>query len=99
MDTFAYFVSFVLPLVVFFMGQFGNILGILVMLRKSLSKIGPQHMYRYMFIVDSLYLLVLLKSYFAISFRVSLFILRYYLVYFKGRTVKIENLKMSSFRY
>jgi hypothetical protein len=72
MNTFEYFVNYILPPFVFFIGQSGNAMGVFILMKKKLKKIGPRSMYRYLFVMDSLYLLFLLESYTAISFRVNI---------------------------
>lgn len=39
---------------ILFLGLFGNSIGLLVLLRKKLIKIGPRNVYRYLFLVDLL---------------------------------------------
>lgn len=41
----------------FFLGTFGNTLGYVVMLRKKMTKIGAKHIYRYLFITDTVFML------------------------------------------
>ena len=45
-------------------GIFGNGIGLLVFSRKSMSKIGPIHAYRYLLIADSAYLIQMFDPYF-----------------------------------
>lgn len=72
MDSFTYFVIYVFAPVILVLGHTGNTTGIILMMSKKLKKIGPRSMYCYLFAIDSLYLMVLLKSYLAITFNVKL---------------------------
>jgi len=50
------------PLILFF-GLFGNIIGLVVLSRKNLTKIGPIHVYRFLLSIDSIYLVLVIKNY------------------------------------
>ncbi len=75
-SDFEYFVFFIFPIVVLFLGLFGNISGfILLTIRKKLSELGPVNTYRYLFITDCICLIILMaNNYFvnAFSFGFSL---------------------------
>ena len=50
------------PLVVLF-GLYGNLIGLVIMARKAIRKIGPLYIYRFLFIVDTLCLTQCLVAY------------------------------------
>jgi len=51
-----FFLNNVLPPIIIFLGFFGNTMGIIVIAKKNLNKIGPVLMYNFLFISDTLYL-------------------------------------------
>ena len=55
-------VYFIIPSIIFLFGMTGNFLGLLVLKSRSLRKIGPIHMYRILFITDTIYLMSILKT-------------------------------------
>ena len=57
MTAFEFFYIYVLPLIILILGLFGNTLGIIVIGRKKLDKIGPVLIYKLLFASDSLYLI------------------------------------------
>ena len=48
---FQFFVKNVFPILIIVLGTVDNILGLLVLNRKKLKKIGPVEMYKYLFVV------------------------------------------------
>ena len=63
-----YFVYYVLPIIIFTLGLFGNIIGFIVLIkRKKLLSNGTRKMYIYLFIIDTIYLIGLLIDYIEIS--------------------------------
>ena len=57
MTAFEFFYIYVLPLIILILGLFGNTLGIIVIGRKKLDKIGPVLIYKLLFVSDLLYLI------------------------------------------
>lgn len=71
-DTFfEYFVFYLSAPTILLLGLLGNLMGLLVLLRKQLKKLGPQNMYRYLFVYDSIALLSLLKLYLLQTFNID----------------------------
>ena len=60
-NEFEYFVDYVLPLLVLTLGCIGNTFGLIVLSKKNMKKIGPLNMYKYMFIVDMVHLLITIR--------------------------------------
>lgn len=63
-NSIEFFVHFISAPVVLILGLFGNTMGLIVLYRKNLIKFGPIDVYKYLFIVDSTYLLTILNFYF-----------------------------------
>lgn len=63
MDALSSFAYYVFPLIVLIGGTFGNILGIVVLSRKPMNKIGPRQMYIFSFISDILILILVIVNY------------------------------------
>ena len=59
-----FFVYYIMIPLAQLIGIFGNGIGLLVFSRKSMSKIGPIHAYRYLLIADSAYLIQMFDPYF-----------------------------------
>ena len=51
-----FFVKYVLPVMILVFGLFGNTMGIIVVSRKNLKKIGPVLIYKFLFLSDSVYI-------------------------------------------
>ena len=60
---FEFFIYIILPPLILFFGLFGNIIGLVVLSRKNLTKIGPIHVYRFLLSIDSIYLVLVIKNY------------------------------------
>jgi hypothetical protein len=60
---FEYFINMIFPPLFLFFGLFGNIIGLIVLSRKKLAKIGPVHVYRILLSIDSIYLVLVIKNY------------------------------------
>ena len=58
-----YFVYFILPPAILFLGLFGNTMGFLVLFRQKLDKIGPGIIYKFLFFMDTIYLLEIIPKY------------------------------------
>ena len=56
---FEQFVYFIMPFMIIFFGLIGNLLGLITLGKRKQedSEIGPIHMYRFLFIIDSVILL------------------------------------------
>jgi len=64
MDRIKLFVYYILPILVIFFGLVGNFLGIFMFAkRKELKKLGPKHMYMYLFSTDTILLVQLIINY------------------------------------
>lgn len=68
MIDFKFFLYSIYPPTILVIGFLGNLMGILVMSRKKLVKIGPRNIYRYLFLTDSVYLIMILEPYFETEF-------------------------------
>lgn len=69
-----FFIYFIFPQLIFFIGIIGNLLGLMVMVMSSkrLEKMGPRYIFRYLLIIDSIYLLTYLKSNLQTGFGIDL---------------------------
>jgi hypothetical protein len=57
MFWYEFFVYKLMQPIVFLVGLTGNIIGLIIFLRKKMVKVGPVHMYRILFVIDTLFLL------------------------------------------
>jgi hypothetical protein len=57
MFWYEFFVYNLMQPIIFFGGIAGNIIGLVIFLRKKMVKVGPVHMYRILFVIDTLFLL------------------------------------------
>ena len=64
-----YFVQYLMAPIILSLGLIGNTLGFTVFATKSMQKIGPPHMYTYLFATDTLYLICIVVNY--LSFGLS----------------------------
>jgi len=71
MTDFEFFYIYVLPLLIIFLGLLGNTLGMIVVGRKKLDKIGPVLIYKLLFAFDSLYLISKYIYLFLLSLRLT----------------------------
>ena len=67
-----FFVYYLMPYLIFFFGLLGNILGLVLLTRDRLYKIGPLNIYRYLFVFDSIYLMNTVKTTLQIGFDIDL---------------------------
>jgi hypothetical protein len=67
-----FFISYLFPLLVLLFGLIGNILGLIILLNKDLTNIGPRDTYRYLLISDSIYLLQIIVSNLEYSYDLNL---------------------------
>ena len=51
-----YFVQYLMAPIILIIGLIGNTFGLTVLLRKNMINVGPRNMYRYLFILDTSYL-------------------------------------------
>ncbi len=66
--NFEYFVYIIFGPLVLFLGLLGNVLGLVVLRRKNLEKLGPKRMYQYLFKIDLICLLIVLNNHLVQSF-------------------------------
>ena len=59
-----FFVYYLITPIALSLGFFGNTVGILVLMRKKMEKIGPVYIYRFMFISDSIFMLQMINPLF-----------------------------------
>jgi len=76
---FEYFTYYIMAPFIFSIGLLGNICGIIVISKKNLEKIGPIHMYKYLFISDTVYLMFMPVNYFGYGFSYDLTIISKYI--------------------
>lgn len=72
MNEFQIFIKFILPPIILFLGLIGNSIGFIVLLNKKLRKLGPLIIYKYLLLIDSLYLIQIVVTYFELTFGYSL---------------------------
>jgi hypothetical protein len=65
-----FFTNYILPPMIAIFGFIGNTLGLIVVSKKDLKKIGPVLIYKFLFISDSIYLSIII--YFCINLIVIL---------------------------
>lgn len=70
-NDFYFFVYYLFALIVLVFGTIGNISALLVLSRKRLNKFGPLIIYRFLFIVDGIYLLLILTNYLSTSYGIT----------------------------
>jgi hypothetical protein len=71
-DDFLYFVKYIFPLAILVFGLIGNTLGVIVLCKKDLKKIGPRNIYIFLFLSDSFYLLQIIETYFSLTHKLNL---------------------------
>jgi len=59
-----FFTNYILPPVIVIFGFIGNTLGLIVVSKKELKKIGPVLIYKFLFISDSIYLSIILDFFY-----------------------------------
>jgi hypothetical protein len=67
---FEYFVNIIFPPLILLFGLFGNIIGLVVLSRKNLTKIGPVHVYRLLLTIDSVFLNLVVQKYLQFGFNI-----------------------------
>ena len=63
-----FFVEFLFAPIILLLGHFGNLFGLIVIGRKKLDKIGPVLIYKFLFIMDSIYLSIFIINLTNINF-------------------------------
>jgi len=72
-SNFEFFVYFIFPLVILFFGLIGNSIGLMTIIkRKKLDETGPTHIYKYIFIVDTIFLLTIINYYCVNAFSIGI---------------------------
>jgi hypothetical protein len=59
-----FFTNYILPPMIVIFGFIGNTLGLIVVSKKELKKIGPVLIYKFLFISDSIYLSIILDFFY-----------------------------------
>ncbi len=72
MDSFEYFSNYVLPGLILFFGLVGNPLGFKVMERHKMLEIGPRNIYKYLFIMDTIYLVQIIVTSLQLSYQINI---------------------------
>ncbi len=70
-SNFEYFVYIIFGPIVLFLGLFGNVMGLVVLKGKQLNKLGPKQMYKYLFIINLLALLIILNNHLTQSYDIG----------------------------
>ena len=65
-----YFINMILPALILLFGLFGNIIGLVALSRKNLTKIGPVHVYRLLLTIDSVFLNLVVQKYLQFGFNI-----------------------------
>lgn len=71
-EDFMFFINYIFPPLILVLGLIGNSLGIVIVLRKNLRKIGPIHIYCYMFASDTAYLVQIVITYLYYSYDIHI---------------------------
>jgi len=75
-DYFSFFINYIFPSLVFLLGLFGNIFGLITLSNKAMEDIGTKLTFQYMFISDSVFLFpFIILSFVQFNFNINLFIL------------------------
>lgn len=72
LESLIYFVKFLMAPIILSLGLVGNQIGFIVLTRKNIRRIGPRNMYRYLFVSDTLYLLLIIVNYLGNGFVIDL---------------------------
>jgi len=62
MDFFDYFSNYIFPPLILCFGLIGNFLGFKTMLRPKMLEIGPRNTYKFLFIMDAIYLVQIIVT-------------------------------------
>jgi hypothetical protein len=71
MDSFEYFSFYIFPIIILAIGFVGNYLGFKTMQRPKMIEIGPRNTYKYLFISDTIYLVLIVGTYLQYSFNID----------------------------
>jgi len=72
MDSFEYFFNYILPGLILVLGLFGNSLGFNVMERPKMLEIGPRNAYKYLFIMDTIFLIQIIVTNLQLSYQIDI---------------------------
>ena len=66
--AFDFFINYVFAPVILLIGLFGNIMGLIIVGKKKLVKIGPVIIYKCLFVSDNIYLIQIIFTYMPYAF-------------------------------
>lgn len=72
MNLYEILIDIMFPPMILILGLIGNSTGYLVMKRPKLVQIGPRNIYKYLFIIDSIYLVQIVINYLQFGFKIDL---------------------------
>jgi len=75
MNSFDYFSNYIFPPLILGFGLVGNFLGFKVMKRPKMLEIGPRNIYKYLFIMDSIYLVEIIVTNLQLSYSIDITVL------------------------
>jgi hypothetical protein len=75
MNTFGYFSNYIFPPLILGFGLVGNFLGFKVMQIPKMIEIGPRNTYKYLFIMDTIYLVQIIVTNLQLSYSIDITIL------------------------
>jgi hypothetical protein len=75
MNSFDYFSNYIFPPLIFSFGLIGNLIGFKVMQRPKMLEIGPRNMYKYLFIIDTIYLVQIIVTNLQLSYNIDITLL------------------------
>ena len=77
--NYQFFVYYLMGPLVFLTGMVGNIIAIIILSRRSMTKLGPKNIYLYLFICDSIFLSFIIVNYFDFGYDYDLTVLSKYI--------------------
>ena len=75
MDSLDYFSNYIFPALILIVGLIGNLIGFKTMQRPKMLEIGPRNTYKYLFIMDTIYLVQIIVSNLQLSYNIDITIL------------------------
>jgi len=72
MDFFDYFSNYIFPPLILCFGLIGNFLGFKTMLRPKMLEIGPRNTYKFLFIMDAIYLVQIIVTNLQLTYRTDI---------------------------
>ena len=72
MGSFEIFVNYIFPAIILAFGLAGNLLGLKTMQRPKMLEIGPRNIYKYLFIMDTIYLVQIIVTYLQLIFNIEI---------------------------